>query len=101
GMTLDDLFRLLETMILPRTKDLVSQQLAVAQRHGVQLVAYEGGQSLVGVGPLGSDPAINALFDAANRDPRMGALYTRYFADWGDAGGQLFMHFTNCASYNR
>jgi hypothetical protein len=31
----------------------------------------------------------------------MGALYARYLADWGDAGGQLFMHFTNCAAYNR
>ena len=32
---------------------------------------------------------------AANRDPRMGQAYTRYFQQWKTVGGQLFMHYND------
>ncbi len=36
---------------------------------------------------------LDALYLAANRDPRMGILYSRYLKDWAEAGGGLFMYF--------
>lgn len=70
-------------------------QREVATKWGVALVAYEGGQHLVGVGPVVDDAVVNRLFDAANRDPAMKALYLRYLQGWKAAGGGLFLHFTS------
>lgn len=94
--TLDDLFRELESKTVPTTIDYITQQAEIARRHGIRLVTYEGGQHLV---PLdGSEsPHATELFDAANRDPRMGALYTRLISEWSRlSGGDLFVHLMNC-----
>lgn len=55
------------------------------------LVTYEGGQHLEGVGTNASDPAMNALFDAANRDPRMGELLLDYLQEL--EGPRRAVHF--------
>jgi hypothetical protein len=100
-MSVDGLMGDLETTILPRTKAAVGLQAAVAARYGVPLIAYEGGQHLLGSEALRTDPTLNALYDAANRDARMGTLYSRYLQDWADAGGQLFVHFANTYAYGQ
>jgi hypothetical protein len=74
---------------------------ALAQVHNVKLLAYEGGQHLVGVGAPANDAAINRLFDSANRDERMGALYASYLQTWRESGGGLFMHFNDTGSATR
>ncbi len=73
----------------------------VAEQHGVRLIAYEGGQHLVGVGEASSNNALTELFSRANRETQMGALYTRYLTGWESEGGGLFMHFTDIGSYSR
>jgi hypothetical protein len=55
------------------------------------LLAYEGGQTFAN----GATDALNNLYIAANRDPRMGEAYTRYFQVWRTGGGQLFMHYND------
>jgi len=55
------------------------------------LLAYEGGQTFAN----GATDALNNLYVAANRDPRMGQAYTRYFRQWVTGGGQLFMYFND------
>ncbi len=55
------------------------------------LLAYEGGQNFAN----GSTDALNNLYMAANRDPRMGQAYTRYFRQWKNGGGQLFMYYND------
>jgi hypothetical protein len=55
------------------------------------LLAYESGQSFAN----GSTEGLNDLYMAANRDPRMGQAYTRYFQQWKTGGGQLIMHFND------
>src|SRR6202453_4375746 len=55
------------------------------------LLAYEGGQNFAN----GSTDALNTLYMAANRDPRMGQAYTRYFEEWKTNGGQLFIYFND------
>jgi hypothetical protein len=61
----------------------------IADKHGLALTAYEGGQHL-----LADNPRLAALFAAANRDPRMGAALDRHFEDWKAAGGQLYVPYT-------
>jgi len=55
------------------------------------LLAYEGGQNFAN----GSTEALNTLYIAANRDPRMAQAYARYFQEWKSAGGQLFMYYAD------
>ena len=55
------------------------------------LLSYEGGQSFA----FGSSDALNDLYVAANRDPRMAPAYEQYFRQWKAAGGQLFVHYSD------
>jgi hypothetical protein len=55
------------------------------------LLAYEGGQNFAN----GATGAQDKLYMAANRDPRMGQAYTRYFQQWKTGGGQIFMHYSD------
>lgn len=80
---------------------LVREHKKVAIKHKVRLIAYEGGQHLVGVGPAVDDEALGAVFTAANRDPRMKALYLRYLKGWQAAGGGLFVHYLDVAAPNK
>lgn len=81
--------------------DWIESNKAVADSFGVSLVAYEGGQHLVGVGGASNDSTITELFTRANRDERMGTLYTSYLEGWEARGGGLFMHFTDIGSYSK
>lgn len=73
----------------------VAEHAAVAAARGLELIAYEGGQHLVGLGAAATDPAVLALFSAANQDPGMGAVYAYYMDQWKAAGGRLFLHFAS------
>jgi len=101
SMTVDDLLRELEATSVPAVMNQVRQHVAIGRQQQLPVIAYEGGQHLVtwGAGPLQGDPRLEALFDAVNRDPRFGALYSRYLQNWADAGGGLFMHYMNCNVY--
>jgi hypothetical protein len=94
GMGLPALMARLEQSV-DESLGWIAEQKKLCAARGVGLVAYEGGQHLVGVGPVADDATINTLFDAANADPRMKALYLRYLKGWKDAGGGLFVHFTS------
>ncbi len=101
ALTLDALFAELRERDLPELEEHVRAHLRLAAPHGIEVVAYEGGQHLVSH-PRNHDHAgIQALFDAANRDPRMGALYTDYLARLEGAGLARFVHFTHCGRFDR
>jgi len=59
----------------------------------LRLLAYEGGQHLVGVFGVENNVAISNLFVAANRDPRMQSAYVDYLQTWKANGGELFSVF--------
>ena len=67
----------------------------------IELITYEGGQHLVGLAGLENAPAMNALFDAANRDPRMGELDRTYLDGWREAGGTLFVDYLNVGRWSK
>lgn len=93
--------RELEERALPETSGWIGEQAAVAHERGVELIAYEGGQHLAGVGTSADNTKLNRLFDAANRDRRMHALYLRLLERWRELGGALFVHYLNCGSYSK
>ncbi len=85
---------------------LISNQIAIANNFGVDLYSYEGGQHLTvkyGDTTISQDKlnALQDLFASANRDSRMGALYTTLLNEWKQRGGKQFMLFTSPQSFNR
>ena len=77
---------------------LVNNRLPLNDRgRKLFIVAYEGGQHLQPDGNTSIEPT----WAAANRDPRMGQLYTQYLNTWKANGGQLFMHFASVGRYSR
>ncbi|MBM4037790.1 MAG: hypothetical protein FJ290_04685 [Planctomycetes bacterium] len=70
-------------------------------QHGLRLIAYEGGQHLVGVGGGQDNDKLTALFHAANRHPRMGEIYRKYHDAWRDACGDLFCTFSSIGKYSK
>ncbi|MGK7941863.1 MAG: cadherin-like domain-containing protein [Crocosphaera sp.] len=80
---------------LQNAYDHIANYADLAKQEGLQLIAYEGGQHLVGHGGVENNQGISDLFIAANRDPRMGELYKEYFANWYQQGGGLFMNWVD------
>ncbi len=91
----------IEQKTLPLTITRMSDYRDVADSRDLSLVAYEGGQHLVGVGSPQWDDALATLFAEANRDPRMAALYTTYFAAWHNTDGEMFVNFNSVSRYSR
>jgi hypothetical protein len=68
---------------------------AVCRQRGLELLAYEGGQHLVGFGGAENNTALTNLFIAANRHPTMYALYTTLLEGWSAAGGKTFVAYNS------
>jgi len=79
----------------------VAEQAAVAEKHGLDLIAYEGGQHLVGIGGAENNRELTALFITANRDPRMKQLYLEDLGGWKKAGGGMFAAFASMSPYGK
>lgn len=101
ALGLGGLFARLQTQVLPETLEHLRKQQAVARKYGLKLVAYEGGQHLVGVQGGENHSDLTALFQQANRDPRMGQLYTAYLDGWAAAGGDLLCVFSSVGRWSK
>ena len=73
----------------------------LASAHGLDLLAYEGGQHLVGVRGAENNAQLTELFLAANADPGMGDIYSRMFEAWKARGGSLFCHFSSVSKWSK
>ncbi|KIC14091.1 hypothetical protein [Leisingera sp. ANG-Vp] len=67
----------------------------VAQKHGLELIMYEGGSHVVGIGPMVEDDALTGFFTHFNYTPEMGALYRELLAGWSALGGSLFTAYAD------
>lgn len=101
AMTPEALIAELHSRGLPEVQEWLSRQKQVADRFAVKLIAYEGGQHLVGVGNVVNNERITALFAAANRHPDMKDLYLEYLKQWQKAGGGMLMQFVNTSGYSK
>ncbi|GGH23171.1 hypothetical protein SAMN05444007_102135 [Cribrihabitans marinus] len=81
--------------------DLIAYHAEVADRHGLDLIVYEGGSHVVGTGPLVDDPELTEFYTHLNYTPEMGALYSELLAGWKALGGGLFMAFQDVYRPNR
>jgi hypothetical protein len=72
-------------------------QAKIAQAKGLRLLAYEAGQHIVGSQGVENNDKLTNLFIEVNRHPEMHQVYTRLLQGWKDAGGTLFMHFSDIA----
>jgi hypothetical protein len=80
---------------LQQSYQWMEQHAQLATSEGLQLIAYEGGQHLVGLGDVKNNSRVTQLFIEANRDSRMGDIYRQYFQKWFDLGGGTFAHFAD------
>jgi hypothetical protein len=82
-------------------KDLLGRILPyhaeVARKNELDLIMYEGGSHVVGVGLGVDDPELTEFFTHFNYTPEMGELYTRLIHGWRDLGGQLFNVYADVA----
>jgi hypothetical protein len=92
-LTADQVIAALEKEIDGPNRDLIRKQGEVAAKYGLKLVAYEGGQHLVGHGGAENNEALTRLFHAANRHPRMYDLYVKHLKHWAEAGGDAYVLF--------
>ncbi|UXX83518.1 hypothetical protein [Roseovarius pelagicus] len=67
----------------------------VAAEHDLQLLMYEGGTHVVGIGSQVEDIALTAFFTHLNYTPQMGALYDTLLAGWFDLTGGIFSHYAD------
>lgn len=87
GDTEDNILRFLD-QIMPYHKE-------VADRHGLDLIMYEGGSHVVGIGPMVEDAEITEFLIHFNYTPEMGALYSEMIRGWYARGGKLFNAFVD------
>jgi len=79
----------------------IAKQAQQAEERGLRLVAYEGGQHLVGHGGAQENKTLEQLFHTANRHPRMKKLYLDYLRGWKQAGGTMMAMFSSMGRYSK
>ncbi|WP_386625760.1 hypothetical protein [Sulfitobacter geojensis] len=67
----------------------------VARAQGLDLVMYEGGTHIVGIGGLVEDTALTAFMHHLNYSAEMGRLYAVLLNGWKAVGGQLFNAYSD------
>ena len=75
--------------------EMFAYHKSVADAHGLDLVMYEGGTHVVGIGSWVNNDLLTEFFTHLNYSAGMGQLYTELFAGWEDAGGTLFNVFVD------
>jgi hypothetical protein len=95
------LFGRIRKIALPEAIEWMKKNAAVAKKHHVDLIAYEGGQHLTGVLGEENNETLNKLFDRVNRNSQMRTTYERYFDAWRKANGKLFVYFSAPGRYSK
>ncbi|MGQ9729586.1 MAG: hypothetical protein ACUVSC_13925, partial [Candidatus Fervidibacter sp.] len=98
--SVDKLLDYIESVSLSQSIRWMKQQKEVADKYGLLLVAYEGGQHLIGVHGAENNEKLTKLFMEANAHQRMGQIYRQYLQAWVDIGGDLFCHFSSVSRWS-
>lgn len=102
SISVRELLDRMEKLIGPELSETTAHNRKIAEKHGMRLVAYEGGQHLVAYGPASNDRAFIDKLIAANRDPRMRSIYMRMLDAWyAQSGNGLFMAFNYVETPNK
>lgn len=90
---LNQLFAWLHDHALPDCLRWMDDAMKLARELELDLVCYEAGQHLTALGTANRNTTLVNLLNQANRDPRMGNLYTLYLNHWTTMGGGLICLF--------
>jgi hypothetical protein len=82
---------------LAHLAELFDYHAQVAAEYGLDLVMYEGGSHIVGVGENAQDEELSKFFQHLNYTDEMGELYKELLDSWERAGGTLFNAFVDVA----
>jgi hypothetical protein len=74
---------------------LIPYHADIARDYGLDLIAYEGGTHVVGIGPMVDDDEMNAFFYHLNYSPEMGLLYQELLAGWAAQSDGIFALFND------
>lgn len=99
--SLDKLFAHLNITALPQSLQWVKNSKKIADQYGLNLVAYEAGQHLVGVSGAENNDKLTQLFKQANADQRMGDIYTKSLAMWTQLGGDLSCSYYSVGGWSK
>jgi len=94
GLTVDAIFAEMTSYAEVSVHGWMRSYARLARRHGLAMLAYEGGQHLYGTGSTKAKLA-------AQLDPRMKAVLLQNYANWYASGGELFMHYNLCSGWGR
>jgi hypothetical protein len=92
GLTVDDIFDQMTSQLHAGVLPSITSAKKACDRFGIRLVAYEGGQHLVGKRSLGAKIA-------AQDDPRMKDILVRLLRHWFETGGDLFAYYSLCSTW--
>jgi hypothetical protein len=79
----------------------MTNNLAVANTHNLDLICYEGGQHLVATGNNMNIDVLTEKLKATNHHEGMIDLYCAYFDYWFTEAGGLFCHFSSTGRYSK
>lgn len=90
------------TTIRTETRRWIAQNAALARKHNLGLVAYEGGAGDTVIQFAGQyhEPLMQ-LFAATHRHPRMREVYGEYLSTWAAEGGGLFNQFNDIGIWGK
>ena len=71
---------------------------AIARAYDLDLIMYEGGTHLTGIGPMAEDENLTAFMHHFNYSAEMGQLYSTLLQGWQALGGQLFNAYSDVYS---
>lgn len=77
------------------SSDYITKTARLARRYKLDLIAYEGGQHLVGHGGAENNEQLMELFYAANRSLGMRELYKLHLDTWKRSGGRQYFVFSS------
>jgi hypothetical protein len=101
GWSVEQFLDHIEKVGLPECAGWIRAQKVIADKAGLRLVAYEGGQHGVGILGAENNEKLTRLLHAANAHPRMGQLYERYLDNWAALGGDLMCHFNSVEAWTK
>jgi hypothetical protein len=92
--------QIIDQIMLPEIRTTIKAAIVanhqLAQKYGVRLTAYEGGNSLTADKvPGDKEPPLTALFTQLSRHPRMRDVYKEFLQQWKQIGGGLFNQYND------
>jgi hypothetical protein len=86
---------------ISESEPTIAEQADLAESFGVKLIAYEGGQHLVGYNGGENNEQLTDLFIQANQDKEMEKLYRRHLKTWYQNGGGIYAMFSSVGLYSK